>query len=168
MCDILFPLIPLLKVKKTNHLYKNDVDITTLVEIKKRKFLNITRICYIHSWMLDTQVVFLWKFPHVHNIWDWSKQTGLHSIIYIHYGYWKTRTFAKFWSNRFPFHCTCHWNYLNISVGFRCDNSSFIKIIRRKFSVVWLFHLLLDIWTKICITLRFSNIFTNHGIHILI
>ena len=114
--------------------------------------------------MLDTQVVLLWKFPRVHNIWDWSKQTGLHSIIYIHYGYWKTRTFAKFWSNRFPFHCTCHWNYLNISVGFRCDNSSFIKIIRHKFSVIWIFHLLLDVWTKI---LRIRKMFTNHGIHIL-
>ena len=147
MCDILFPLIPLLKVKKTNHLYKNDVDIMNLVKNKNKENTNmiITRICYIQSWMLDTQVVFLWKFPRVHNIWDWSKQTGLHSIIYIHYGYWKTRTFAKFWSNRFPFHCTCHWNYLNISVDFRCDDSSFIKIVRHKFSVIWIFHLLLDV-----------------------
>ena len=102
--------------------------------------------------MLDTQVVFLWKFPRVHNIWDWSKQTGLHSIIYIHYGYWKTRTFAKFWSNRFPFHRTCHWNYLNISAGFCCDNSSFIKIVRPKFSVIWMLHLLLKVSTTICFT----------------
>ena len=124
---------------------------------KNKESLDHYKNSYIHNWILDTHVVFLWKFPRVHNIWDWSTQTGLHSIIYIHYGYWKTRTFAKFWSNRFPFHCTCHWNYLNISVGFRCDNSSFIKIIRHKFSVIWIFHLLLDVWTKICITLANSK-----------
>ena len=165
MCDILFPLIPIFKVKKTNHLYKNVLDSMTFVKIKTKKKLD-----HYNFWMLDTQVVFLWKFPRVHNIWDWSTQKGLRSIIYIHYGYWKTRTFAKFWSNRFPFHRTCHWNYLNISAGFCCDKSSFIKIVRHKFSVIWIFHLLLKVSTTICITQSFAilNILTTHGIDILI